>query len=286
MRHPGLLALCLAGKAALSACSGTSDAEAARAVASVNVIDETNLNEIMLTVADPAEAVAYFRRASEAAPERVDLQRGLAKSLVRAGRPAEAAAVWTRVTATSAATNEDRVELADALIRANDWARAEAVLNSIPPTHETYQRYRLEAMVADSRQNWAKADSFYEIAAGLTARPAGVLNNWGYSKLTRGAHAEAERLFAEALAHDPALFTAKNNLVLARAAQRKYDLPVIRMTQTERAQLLHTAALAAIKQGDVAIGKALLQQAIDTHPQHFEAAVRALQALEGGVVRG
>jgi hypothetical protein len=82
------------------------------------------------------------------------------------------------------------------------------------------------------------------------------------------------------------MFTAKNNLVLARAAQRKYDMPVIRMTQIERAQLLHTAALAAIKQGDVAIGKVLLQQAIDTHPQHFEAAVRALQALEGGAVRG
>ena len=77
--------------------------------------------------------------------------------------------------------------------------------------------------------------------------------------------------------------TAKNNLVLARAAQRKYDLPVLRMTQTERAELLYSMALAAIKQGDVAVGKGLLNQAIETHPQYFEAAARSLEALDANV---
>ena len=132
-------------------------------------------------------------------------------------------------------------------------------------------------------KNWKKADSFYEIAAGLTTKPAGVLNNWVFSKLTRGDNAGAEKLFTEALKYDPALFTAKNNLVLARAGQRKYDLPVVEMTQPERAELLYTMALAAIKQGDVSVGKGLLQQAIDTHPQHFEAAARALAALDSNV---
>ena len=55
------------------------------------------------------------------------------------------------------------------------------------------------------------------------------------------------------------------------------------MTQIERAQLLHTLGLAAVKQGDVSIGKGLLREAIDTHPQHFEAAVRSLRALENNV---
>lgn len=107
-----------------------------------------------------------------------------------------------------------------------------------------------------------------------------MLNNWGYSKLTRGDYTEAERLFAEAIKHDQNLFTAKNNIVLARGAQRNYSLPVIPMDQTERAQLLHTMGLSAVKQGDVTTGKTLLREAIDTHPQHFEAAVRALRALE------
>ena len=280
MRHPVFLALCLSGTIALAACQKQSDAEVQRAIESVNVIDESNLNDVMLTVADPNEAVTYFKGASDQKPDRVDLKRGLAKSLIRAGRPTEAISVLTQITASPQATMDDRVDLAEALIRSNEWARAEAELNAIPPTHETYQRYRLEAMVADSKKDWKKADSFYEIAAGLTTKPAGVLNNWGFSKLTRGDFAGAEKLFVEAITYDSALFTAKNNLVLARGAQRKYDLPVVPMTQIERAELLYTLGLTAIKQGDTLVGKGLLQNAVDTHPQHFEAAARSLAALE------
>ena len=280
MRHPVIVALCLSGTVVLSACNRSSDAEVQRAIQSVNVIDETNLNDIMLTVGDPNEAVAYFTKAAADNPDRIDLKRGLAKSLIRAGRPADAAAIWAEVAASPEGTLDDRVALADAHIRQNDWKKAEAELARIPPTHETFERYRLEAMVADSKKDWKKADSFYETAAGMTNQPAGVYNNWGFSKLSRQDFAAAERLFVQALTYDDSLFTAKNNLVMARGAQRKYDLPVIAMTQTEKAELLYTLALTAIKKGDVAVGKALLQDAISTHPQHFEAAVRSLAALE------
>lgn len=283
MRHPVLVTLCLGTAVGLSACGKSDDAQVNRALKSVNVIDETNLNDIMLTVGDPNEAVAYFTRASGENPDRIDLKRGLAKSLIRAQRPAEGARAWAEVVAMPGATNDDRVDLADALIRSNDWKAAEAELNKVPPTHETFQRYRLEAMIADSNRNWTKADSFYEIAAGLTTKPAGVYNNWGFSKLTRGDAKGAERLFLDALKFEPGLFTAKNNLVLARGAQRRYDLPVVQMTQTERAKLLYTLALTAIKQNDVRIGKGLLQEAVDTHPQHFDEAVRALRALDANV---
>ena len=160
------------------------------------------------------------------------------------------------------------------------------MLFAIPPTYETFKRYRLEAMVADANEDWAKADSFYETAVGLTTTPAGVLNNWGYSKLTRGDYRGAERLFADALRYEPGMFTAKNNLVMARGAQGNYDLPVIEMTQVERAQLLYTLALTAIKQNDLTIGRGLLREAVDTHPQYFEEAVRALRALEAGDTPG
>lgn len=283
MRQPILTILCLGGAVALSACNKQSDADVQRAVKAVNVIDESNLNDIMLTVGDPNEAVAYFQKASTENPDRVDLKRGLAKSLIRATRPTEAISVWDQIASSPEGTNEDRVELADALIRSNEWDRAKAELNKVPPTHETFLRYRLEAMVADSTKDWKKADSFYETAAGLTTKPAGVLNNWGFSKLSRNDYPGAEKLFLEAITYDPNLFTTKNNLVLARGAQRKYDLPVIKMTQVERSQLLHTLALTAIKQGDVNVGKGLLQQAIDTSPQHFEAATSALAALDANV---
>ncbi len=273
----GLCALLLSG------CLKNTDAEVSKAIRDVNVIDESNLNDIMLTVSDPNESVAYFRKTLAANPGRLDLQRGLAKSLVRAQRPVEALPVWDDVLKDPKSTDDDKVSFAGALVRANEWKRAEAVLNSVPPTHETYERYRLEAMVADSNKNWKKADSFYEIAAGLTTKPAGTYNNWGFSKLSRGDFAGAEKLFAQAITYDPTLFTAKNNLILARGVQRKYDLPVLDVTQTERAQLLYTMGLAAIKQGDVRIGKGLLQQAVDTHPQHFDAAQQSLAALDANV---
>ncbi|MEM8537496.1 MAG: tetratricopeptide repeat protein, partial [Pseudomonadota bacterium] len=267
MRHPITLTLVVAALG-LSACEEqTAEAEVERALADLNVIDESNLNDVMLTVGDPNEAVRYFEDASANDPGRIDLMRGLAKSLVRAGRNPEAVTAWESVIAHEEATNTDRVDLADAYIRGNSWDNAAAALNTIPPTYETFKRYRLEAMVADSRQQWEKADSFYETAAGLTTRPATVYNNWGYSKLTRGEYAEAERLFVDALRFDDSLFTAKNNLVLARGAQRNYAIPVVPMTQVERAQLMHTMALAAIKQNDVIIGKSLLSDAIETHPR-------------------
>lgn len=284
MRHP-ILSTVLAGAAlglVLAGCGGRQDAEAARALKSVNAVDETNLSDIMLTVGDPQEAVNYFSRTAAENPDRIDLQRGLAKSLIRNSQPAEAAKAWAKVITMPGAIPDDKVGLADAQIRSNDWTGAKATLNTIPPTHETFERYKLEALVADSEKNWTKADSFYDTAVGLTTRPGGVLNNWGFSKLTRGDAKGAEKLFSEALTYDPSSFTTKNNLVLARAAQRKYDLPVIEMTQTERARLLYTAALSAVKQGDVTIGKGLLQDAVDTSPTYFEEAARALEALDSG----
>jgi len=280
MRQLFLIPAMIAGGLTLSACAEKGGQTVEKALRDVNVVDESNLNDVMLTVADPNEAVNYFQRAVGNDPDRIDLERGLAMSLVRAKRNTEAVVAWNKVTAMPGSTMDDKIGLADALIRNGDWTKAEATLDSVPPTHETFQRYRLEAMVADANKEWKKSDSFYETAVGLTTEPAGVMNNWGYSKLTRGDYAGAERLFGDAIRQDPSLFTAKNNLVLARGAQRKYSLPVVPMDQVEQAQLLYTMGLTAVKQGDVQTGKQLMRQAIETHPQHFDEAMRSLEALE------
>ncbi|UWQ48857.1 tetratricopeptide repeat protein [Leisingera caerulea] len=282
MRQQFFLSASLAGALVLSACAEKADETVERAFQEVNVIDESNLNDVMMTVADPNEAVVHFQRTLKTSPDRIELQRGLAYSLIRAKRTTEGTTAWKKVVSMKGATSEDHVQLAGALVRSGEWDAAKAVLDKVPPTHETYERYRLEAVVADAGKDWKRADSFYEIATGLTTKPAKVMNNWGYSKLTRGDFAGAERLFGEAIRQSPSLFTAKNNLVLARGAQRNYTLPVIPLDQTERALLLHTLALSAVKQGDVKVGENLLREAIETHPQHFEEASRSLAALENG----
>ncbi len=281
MRHPGIVALLAGSVFVIASCGANNEANVSRAIDSVAAIDGQNMAELMLVAGNPEEAVVYFDTQVERDPDNLANLRGLARSLVRAGRVADSIPVWRRIVAHPEATNDDRVLMADTYIRANNWPEAEAVLNTIPPTHESFDRYRLEAMIADSKKQWSKSDHFYETAAGLTTRPAGVYNNWGYSKLTRGAPKEAEALFVQALQHDPALFTAKNNLALARAGQGNYSLPLVQMTQVERAMLLHTMAIAAIRKGDINIGRTMLNEAIETHPQHFEEAVRALNALDG-----
>ena len=248
--------------------------------ADVNVIDESDLNGIMLSVGDPAAAVAHFRRTLAENPDRIDLRRGLALSLTRAGDAPGAAVAWGEVVQHPESTPGDGVKLAEALIRAGDWTGARAALDAVPPTHESFDRYRLEAMAADMGEQWNRSDAFYENAVELTDQPAKTLNNWGYSKLSRGEHREAEAMFLRALREDPGMYTAKNNLVLARAAQGIYDMPLVSMTQIERAQLLHSAALVAIKRGDITTGRLLLEDAVETHPRHFEAAARALETLE------
>lgn len=281
MRNPLMSAVILTVAFGLTACdaSKTPFAKKNPNKKVIGVVDESNLNDIMLTVADPNEAVSYFHGALEKEPGRLQFQRGLASSLVRAKRATEALHVYKKIIASDDSTHDDTVNYADALIRSNKWKEAETQLNKVPPTVETFKRYRLEAMVADSQKKWKKSDSFYETAIGLTTQPASVLNNWGYSKMTRGQFPAAEELFLEAISYDAGLFTAKNNLVLARASQRNYTLPLIKMSQEERAQLLYTLGLTAIKKGDQAIGRGLFEDAIETHPRHFESAVRSLEAL-------
>ena len=89
MRQLILIPLVLSVSLALVACSDKGEKTVERAFDDVNVVDETDLNDVMLTVADADEAVNYFQRATQGNAGRIDLQRGLAKSLVRAKRNSE-----------------------------------------------------------------------------------------------------------------------------------------------------------------------------------------------------
>ena len=135
----------------LSACEAPSQDETQKTI--VSVVDETKLNDIMLTVADPNQAVNYFRDALVNDPSRNDLKKNLATSLVRAKRALEAVEIYQQLGGAGTLSAQDRVDYAEALIRTNKWVEAKAQLNRVPPTLDTFQRYRLEAIVADSERN-------------------------------------------------------------------------------------------------------------------------------------
>lgn len=263
----------------LAGCAEMTDEEKNADMGPINAIDATGLNDIMLNLADPAEAVTFFKDSLAAEPDRVDLKKHYAQALSNNAQYAEAALIYEQLIADGQADNDDRLGYADALVRNGAWDEAETQLNAIPPTVETFDRYFLEALVADHNKDWTKADNFYDIARGLTTRPAQVLNNWGISKADRGQYGEAEKLFKQAISADPQMFTAKNNLVITRGKQSIYTLPIIPMTDKERAILMFNLAREAIKNGDVDIARGLLADAIDRHPQHFQPAVALLASL-------
>ncbi len=257
----------------LSGCDEMTQEEKEADLGPLNVMEQDGMDDIMLNLADPQEAVRFFRNKLNEDPTNIQTLRNLAQALVRAREFTEATLVYEQLIATGQATSEDRLAYADTLVRNGAWEDARTQLNQVPPTLESFDRYFLEALVADNFREWEKADSFYDIARGLTTRPGIVLNNWGQSKAKRGQLSEAETLFKQAITADPNLFAAKNNLVISRAKRRIYELPVIPSTDTERAVLLYNMAREAINNGDKDIAAGLLDTAIDTHPQYFEPAV-------------
>ncbi len=273
----------LLGVLALSGCSEMTDAEKNAELGSVNAIDATQLNDLVLTFADPSEAVEHFRGLLADQPNNPEYQRGFAASLSRANRHDEATIAWKALVDGGGATNEDRVGFAESLVRSDKWEDARLELDAVPPTYETYERYLLEALMADRAKSWEKADAFYGNARGLTTRPASVLNNWGISNLARGNFPRAEALFLESITFDDKLFNPKNNLVIARGKQGNYRLPIMNMTSTEKAQLLYNLGLEAVRNGDINEAKGLFADALETHPQFFSEAAAALESLNTAI---
>ncbi len=273
----------LLGVLTLSGCSEMTDAEKNADLGGINAIDATELNDLVLTFADPAESVEHFRSLLVSEPTNPEYQRGFAASLSKSNRHDEATVAWKTLVESGAASSDDRVAYAESLVRSDKWEDARRELDAVPPTYETYERYLLEALMADRAKAWEKADAYYANARGLTTRPASVLNNWGISNLARGNYKRAEELFLESITFDDKLFNPKNNLVISRGKQGNYRLPIMSVTSTEKAQLLYNLGLEAVRNGDINEAKGLFSEALEIHPQFFEAADAALKSLDTSI---
>ena len=278
---PGPRALILLVAAALTACT-PSIADKKDPLAK-NVIDDANLSDLLLTAGSPEEAITFFEKALQEEPKRADYRRGLAISLARAKRYPESARVYQELITLKQADPNDKLEYAVVGARLQKWDEVRSILAGIPEGLNSSRRHMVDAMLADHEQKWEEADAAYGRAEGLANNPAGVLNNWGVSKLSRGDFKGAEALFQKSLTFNSRLFSAKNNLAISRGLQGNFQLPVIPMTETEKAIILNNLGVIALRQGQEKIARGLFVAAVETHPQHYEAAASRLAALEGKV---
>lgn len=264
----------------LTACERVKDKEDPLAG---SIIDEADLNELMLTVSDPSDAVNYFEQALAREPDRADFRRGLALSLSRAKRYNEAARVFQELITLDQDQPTDRLEYAYVAMRLDRWDDVESLARSFPDGLETPRRYSIDAMVADQNNDWDAADAAYAKAEKLSSKPAAVLNNWGVSQMSRGDLAAAAATFQRAVSFDSSLFSAKNNLAIVRGLQGEYNLPLVPLSDEERAVLLNNLGIIAMRRGDEEIAKGLFAAAVDAHPQHYAGAADKLAALEAVV---
>ncbi len=248
-----------------------------------NVIDDAGLNELLLTAGDAEYSVNYFQQSLAREPERADFRRGLAISLARAKRYPESARVYEELITLGQADPADSLEYAFVAIRLGRWEAAEEVDRSLPGGLNTSRRHLLSAMVADHRSDWTTADAAYARAETLASNPADVLNNWGVSQMSREDLDAAEELFTKSLSYNSRLFTAKNNLAISRGLQGDYNLPLVPMTDEEKATILNNLGIIATRKGDVGQARGLFAAAVDAHPQHYKGAADRLAALDGKV---
>ena len=279
----GKLRLAAAGVMATLALAGCESIAQKKDPIPKSVIDAANLNDLLLAAGDAEESVQYFQAALAQEPNRADFRRGLAISLSRAKRYPESARVFQELVTLGQDTPEDRVNYAFVAARLQRWDDVRAVVNELPPGVETSRRYMVVAMLADHDQNWALSDQSYARAETLATNPAGVINNWGVSRMSRKDLTGAEATFERALSFDSRLFSAKNNLAISRGLQGNFELPIVPMTEKEKAIILNNLGLIAVRRGDKDIAKGLFAAAVDAHPQHYAAAADRLAALEGSI---
>jgi Flp pilus assembly protein TadD len=262
----------------LSACESVGDKEDPLAS---SIIDEANLNELMLTASDPSSAVEYFEQSLAREPDRADFRRGLAISFARDKRYNEAARVYQELITLGQDQPTDRIDYAFVTIRLDRWDDARTLSQSFPDGLQTPRRYLIDAMVADQDNDWPAADAAYARAEKLSTRPAAILNNWGVSQMSRGDLTGATATFKRAVSFDSRLFGAKNNLAIVRGLQGEFSLPLVPLTDEERAILLNNLGIIAMRKGDEQVARGLFAAAIEAHPQHYASAADKLAALEG-----
>jgi Flp pilus assembly protein TadD len=262
----------------LSACESVGDKEDPLAG---SIIDEANLNELMLTASDPSSAVEYFEQSLAREPDRADFRRGLAISFARDKRYNEAARVYQELITLGQDQPTDRMDYAFVTIRLDRWDDVRTLSQSFPDGLQTPRRYLIDAMVADQDKDWPTADAAYARAEKLSTRPAAILNNWGVSQMSRGDLTGATATFKRAVSFDSRLFGAKNNLAIVRGLQGEFSLPLVPLTDEERAILLNNLGIIAMRKGDEQVARGLFAAAIEAHPQHYASAADKLAALEG-----
>lgn len=136
------------------------------------------------------------------------------------------------------------------------------------------------AVIEDRAGHWEASSAAYARALAIRPDDAALLNNAGMSLLAQRRISEAERIFRQALAIDPANERAKNNLDIARVSSGGRPTFDSEEDSLIRAERLNNAGYAALLAGDDASAAAYFAEAIKVSPYRFAKAEANLADVE------
>ena len=143
----------------------------------------------------------------------------------------------------------------------------------------SWRAWNAAGAIADTRGDWAGADSAYDKADRLAPGHFEIANNRGWSRILRGDWQGAIPFLEQATVLDPKSSRAANNLELARAALAA-DLPRRRPDESDSdwAARLNDAGVAAQILGDRKRAIAAFTQALEASNSWYDRAANNLKA--------
>lgn len=168
-------------------------------------------------------------------------------------------------------------------IHLGDAARATSAIGQATASPAaSWRAWNARGVLADQRGDWDEADLSYARSAKAAPDRPEILNNHGWSLLSRGRWNAALALLEQAVLLDPKSPRIANNLELARAAVSE-DLPRRHDGESDGdwAARLNDAGVVAGIRGDRKRAIAAFAQAISARHHWFDRAANNLAVAEG-----
>lgn len=209
---------------------------------------------------------------------------GLGEALLALGEEEAAAAQFTR----AAEGSQARAQVARAYsglgrvhLRKGEYDKARSLLErSTTRNPSDWRTWTALGQVYDRQKDFSAAHAAYAQAQEVGAGQAVVLNDVGMSLLSEGRESEALAYFQRALAADPSLPQARQNIRLTHARDRKYSDAIAGIEEVEQPVVLNNVGYIAILNGDYDVAASLLDEAIRVSPQYNATAIANLKLLQ------
>lgn len=156
----------------------------------------------------------------------------------------------------------------------------EALTRAVEQDSTLWRAWNALGYYHDSNRDWDKAVASYENALAEKTDSAMIYNNRGFSMMMQGRLEEALDDLNQALALDPDLELAQENMRLTLAWDGKYLRALSGANERNMGRVLNNVGFIAILRGDYTNAEAYLLRAMEEDPIFNEAASRNLAYLK------